>query len=85
MYARVASWKAVVGMTRQIQVRLHPDGTITGKTIGIKGASCLSALALLESLVDATVTDSAFTREFYEQQNVQVQGNLVDEVGILGN
>ena len=71
-------------MARQIQIRLHPDGTITGETIGMKGTSCLSALALLEALVDATVTDSAFTKEFYEQDE-QAQEFTTDEVSILGN
>ncbi len=54
--------------SRQVQIRLHPDGSITGETIGMKGTSCLSALALLEALLDATVSDSEFTKEFYEQE-----------------
>lgn len=74
-----------MGTRRQIQVRLHPDGSITGETIGMKGASCLSAIALMEALVDATVTDSAFTKDFYDQRHVQVQGYATDEVSVLGN
>ena len=58
---------------RQVQIRLHPDGAITGETLGMKGASCLSALTLLEALLDATVADSAFTAEFFEEETVQDQ------------
>lgn len=54
--------------SRQIQIQLHPDGSITGETIGMKGTSCLSALALLEALLDATISDSEFTKEFYESE-----------------
>ena len=54
--------------SRQVQIQLHPDGSITGETIGMKGTSCLSALALLEALLDAAVSDSEFTKEFYEQE-----------------
>ena len=78
-----------MGRGKRIQVELHPDGTITGKTIGMKGTSCLSALELLEALVDATVTDSEFTAEFYERedtlQETQAQGIELDEVSVVGD
>ena len=69
---------------KRIEIRLHPDGTITGETIGMKGSSCLSALQLLEALVDATVTDSDFTQDFYEQAE-QAYEVAQDEVSSFGD
>ena len=69
--------------SRQGQIQLHPDGSITGETIGMKGTSCLSALALLEALLDATVSDSEFTKEFYEQeQDVLTTTESFGDVGV---
>ena len=69
--------------SRQVQIQLHPDGSITGETIGMKGTSCLSALALLEALLDATISDSEFTKEFYEQeQDVLTTTESFGDVGV---
>ena len=52
----------------QIVVRVAPDGSISAGTQGIKGDRCLDYVAVLEDLLDATTTSSAFTPEY--QQSV---------------
>lgn len=58
---------------KQMLVRLFPDGRIEAETQGVKGQSCLQYMALLEQMMQATVTDSAFTKEFYETETEQMQ------------
>jgi hypothetical protein len=50
----------------QIVVRVAPDGTVSAGTVGIKGAKCLDYVAVLEDLLEATTTSSAFTAEYDE-------------------
>lgn len=58
-------------MGKTIEIRLHPDGSITGETHGIKGKACLAYMALLEELMKTTIDDSEFTEEFYAQETVE--------------
>lgn len=51
-------------MNEQIIVRIGADGAIQAETKGMKGAECLHSLELLEQLLDAQVTSSAFTDEY---------------------
>ena len=51
-------------MNEQIIVRIGADGAIQAETKGMKGAKCLHSLELLEQLLDAQVTSSAFTDEY---------------------
>lgn len=51
-------------MNEQIIVRIGADGAIQAETNGIKGPRCLDSLELLERLLEAQVTDSAFTSEY---------------------
>lgn len=69
---------------KTIEIRLHPDGTITGTTKGMKGTSCLSAITLLEHLIDARVTNSEFTDEFYEEEQASTVDQSVEEMGFVG-
>ena len=50
----------------QVVVTVAPDGAVTAETRGIKGKACLDYIAVLEDLLEATTTSSAFTEE-YEQ------------------
>lgn len=50
----------------QIIVRIDPEGQIHAETIGMKGQKCLDTIALLEDLLEAQTTSSAFTKEYYE-------------------
>ena len=58
-------------MAKQIQIRIFPDGHIETVTKNIKGKQCLKYLQPLEQLLDAQVTDSEFTSEYYEQAVTQ--------------
>ncbi|MGD6978848.1 MULTISPECIES: DUF2997 domain-containing protein [Citricoccus] len=49
---------------RRIVVRVASDGTIAAETQGIKGARCLDYIEVLEALLKAEVTSSAFTAEY---------------------
>ena len=57
------------GSREQIVVRVAPDGTISAGTVGIKGAKCLDYVSLLEDLLGATTTSSAFTPEYQQTDN----------------
>lgn len=50
----------------RIVVRVGPDGTIAAETQGIKGSRCLDYINVLEDLLDAQTTNSAFTPEYHE-------------------
>lgn len=50
----------------QIIVRVTSDGQVHAETIGIKGPKCLDSIQLLEELLDAQATASAFTPEYNE-------------------
>lgn len=54
----------------QIIVRVSSDGHITAETKGIKGPDCLHSIELLEELLDADTTASAFTPEYNETASI---------------
>lgn len=58
----------MVNKKRQIEVQLFPDGNIRVETHNIKGAQCLQYVELFEALLQAQVTDSAFTEEYNEAE-----------------
>jgi hypothetical protein len=64
-------------VSEQIIVRIGTDGTIQAETKGMKGAKCLTSLELLENLLDAQVTTSAFTDEY--TQTAAVTTNEIDD------
>lgn len=53
-------------MTKQIKIRVYPDGRIESETVGIKGKSCLGYIKEIEQLTDAQVIHSEFTEEYYQ-------------------
>jgi hypothetical protein len=64
----------------QIVVRVAPDGTISAETRGMKGAKCLDYVAVLEELLEASTTSSAFTAEYSETaQHQQTETHTYDE------
>ena len=58
-------------MSKQIQVRVYPDGRIESKTLGIKGKSCLNYIKEVENLTGSKTVKSEFTKEYYENESVQ--------------
>ena len=51
---------------KQLAIFLTPDGNIKVETHNIKGKQCLQYMALLTELLQARITDSEFTQEYYE-------------------
>ncbi len=58
-------------MSKQIQIRVYPDGKIESKTLGIKGKSCLNYIKEIENLTGSKTVKSEFTKEYYENESVQ--------------
>lgn len=48
----------------QVVVTVAPDGAITAETRGITGEACLDYIQVLEDLLEATATSSAFTEDY---------------------
>ena len=65
-------------MAKQIQIRIFPDGHIETGTKNIKGKQCLKYLQPLEQLLDAQVTDSEFTSEYYESEVEETTSETVN-------
>ena len=65
-------------MAKQIQIRIFPDGHIEAVTKNIKGKQCLKYLQPLEQMLDAQVTDSEFTSEYYEAEVEETTSETVN-------
>lgn len=55
---------------KQLVFRIKPNGEIIAETKGIKGKNCLKYVEEMERLARAVTDDSAFTQEYYENENV---------------
>ena len=64
---------------QQVEVQLFPDGNIRVETHNIKGKQCLKYIELFESLLQAQVTDSAFTEEYYQ---TETESAVTDEMEV---
>jgi Protein of unknown function (DUF2997) len=62
-------------MTRpRLVVTVDPEGRVSAETVDILGEKCLDWIAVLEDLLAAKVTDSAFTADYQRQpQSTQEQ------------
>lgn len=52
-------------MTPRYVVTVRRDGTVHAVTEGLFGPDCLDAVPMLEDLLGATATESAYTSDFY--------------------
>ena len=55
-------------MSKQIKIRVFPDGHIESETVGIKGKACLGYIKEIENLTGGKVVNSAFTQEYNETE-----------------
>ncbi|MFP3122594.1 DUF2997 domain-containing protein [Ectobacillus funiculus] len=55
-------------MEKRIRIAISPDGKIAAETLGIKGKDCLPYIKMLEDLLNAEATDSAYTQDYYENE-----------------
>ena len=54
---------------KQLKIKLLPNGEIQMETIGIKGKKCLDYIEVLKKLVDAKITDTQLSQEYYETES----------------
>jgi hypothetical protein len=63
---------------KQLVVQVRRDGTVHAETIGMQGAECLDYIAVLENLLEAQTTQSAFTDD-YDRAGVDQSTETVTE------
>lgn len=68
-------------MKKQLQVRIYQDGRVEAETHGITGKSCGDYMPLLERMLEARVTDTRYTEEYYMEENRE-QTTLQEEVSL---
>lgn len=54
-------------MSKQIKIRLYPDGKVDAETNGIKGDGCLQYKEILEKMLNAKTIKSDLTEEYREE------------------
>ena len=52
-------------MAKQLLIKIKKDGTVLAETLGLHGQECLDYVALLEDMLEATVSDSTYTADFH--------------------
>lgn len=67
-------------MTKRIQIQIFPDGSIQAEVQGIKGKKCTDYIKILEEILEAKTVDSAYTPEFYETEEIQVNQSQHQEI-----
>ena len=55
-------------MSKKLKIRLLPNGEIQMETIGVKGKECLDYVKLLQKLVNAKITKTELTDEYYQTE-----------------
>ena len=60
-------------MPQRLQVRIYPDGRIEAETKGIMGKKCTDYIKILEEMLDAKTTNSEYTSEYYQENNINVE------------
>ena len=56
-------------MSKKLKIKLLPNGEIQMETVGIKGKKCLDYIDVLKKLVDAKITDTQLSQEYYETES----------------
>lgn len=56
-------------MAKKMQIKLLPNGEIQMETIGVKGKKCLDYIEVLKKLVNAKITDTQLSQEYYETES----------------
>ena len=56
-------------MSKKLKIKLLPNGEIQMETVGIKGKKCLDYIEVLKKLVDAKITDTQLSQEYYETES----------------
>lgn len=61
----------------RLVVRVAVDGTISAETQNVTGTRCLDYISLLEDLLDATTTSSAYTADYHQASSVDSVDTVV--------
>lgn len=56
-------------VSKKLKIKLLPNGEIQMETVGIKGKKCLDYIEVLKKLVDAKITDTQLSQEYYETES----------------
>lgn len=56
-------------MSKKLKIKLLPNGVIQMETVGIKGKKCLDYIEVLKKLVDAKITETQLSQEYYETES----------------
>ncbi len=55
-------------MAKQLKIKLLPNGEIQMETVGIKGKECLEYTKLMQKLINAKITKTELTDEYYQAE-----------------
>lgn len=53
-------------MSKQIKIRIFPNGQVQAEVEGIKGKKCTDYMKLIEEILEADIIDSEYTPEYFE-------------------
>lgn len=65
-------------MSKQVKIRIFPDGKIQAEVNGIKGKKCTKYINILEELLNSEVVDSDYTKEYFEKEEVLEEEDVQD-------
>ena len=54
---------------KKLKIKLLPNGEIQMYTEGVKGKKCLDYIEVLKKLVDAKITETQLSQEYYETES----------------
>lgn len=72
---------AVDRMSKQIKLKIFPDGQVQAEVLGFRGKKCTDYISVLEQLLDAETIDSERTQEYYLDENEFVRVPQAQSVG----
>lgn len=58
---------------KQIKLKIFPDGQVQAEVLGFQGKKCADYISVLEQMLDAEVTDSDRTSEYFLEECVQIE------------
>lgn len=59
-------------MSKQLKIQIFQDGQIQAEVLGIKGKKCTDYISILEELLEAETTDSEYTPEYFESEELEL-------------
>ncbi|RWZ49729.1 DUF2997 domain-containing protein [Labedella phragmitis] len=69
---------------KRLVVQVRADGTVHAETFGMQGPECLDYIAVLENMLEAETTESAFTEDYYRSSVGQDDSVITEDRDALG-